>query len=237
MRTKSKKVIFSLLAIVLVLTLAIGTDYGSSASKEVEKRSSLIEGINKINIETMELYQSKMKRFDKLSNDLEDFKANGSSGIKESNILYLTNKTGFTASELDSGLAGTKLEGLGEDFKLAEDETGVNAILLMAMAKHESGNGTSLLADEKNNLFGFNAIDQDPINAANKFKDKGESIMHVAEFLKSNYLTKDGRFYNGISTEGIGQLYASDPQWSNKVSNMMIEVSSNMLAEFEKAGN
>lgn len=237
MKTKSKRIIFSLFAIVLVLTLVIGTDYGSLASKKVERRSSLIEGINKINIQTMELYQSKMKRFDKLTKDLNDFKVNGSSGIKENNILYLTNKSGFTAGELDSGLAGTKLEGLGEDFKKAEDEIGVNAILLMAMAKHESGNGTSLLADEKNNLFGFNAIDQDPINAANKFKDKGESIMHVAKFLKENYLTKEGRFYNGISTEGIGQLYATDPGWSKKVSNMMIEVSTNMLDEYEKAGN
>ena len=237
MKTKSKRIILSFLSIILVVTIAIGTDYGSLASNQVEKRSSLIEGINKINIQTLELYQSKMKRFDKLSKDLEAFKEMGSSGIKEDNILYLTNKTGFTASELDSALRGTKLEGLGVDFKKAEDETGVNAILLMAIAKHESGNGTSLLANEKNNLFGFNAIDQDPINAASKFKTKGESIMHVAKFLKENYLKKGARFYNGISTEGIGKLYATDPAWSKKVSNMMIEVSQNMMDEYERAGN
>lgn len=237
MKTKSKRIIFSLLSIVLVLTIAIGTDYGSLASNQVEKRSSLIEGINKINIQTIELYQSKMKRFEKLSKDLKDFKKNGSSGIKSDNILYLTTKTEFTASELDSGLKGTKLEGLGVDFKKAEDEFGVNAIFLIAMAKHESGNGTSLLADEKNNLFGFNAIDQDPINAASKFKTKGDSIKHVAKFLKENYLKKEGRFYNGISTEGIGQLYATDPEWSHKVSNMMMEVSQNMLDDYERAGN
>lgn len=236
MKTKSRRIIFSFLSIALVITMAIGTDYGSLASKQMEKRSSLIEGINKINIQTMELYQSKMIRFDKLSKDLEDFKKQGSDGIKEDNILYLTRKTGFTAGELDSALKGTKLEGLGVDFKKAEDEMGVNAILLIAMAKHESGNGTSLLADEKNNLFGFNAIDQDPINAASKFKTKGESITHVAKFLKDNYLNKDGRFYNGISTEGIGKLYATDPHWSQKVSNMMIEVSQNMLDEYEMAG-
>lgn len=236
MKTKSKRIIFSLLSIALVLTIAIGTDYGSLASKQMEKRSSLIQGINKVNIQTMELYQSKMVRFDKLSKDLDDFKKNGSTGIKKDNTLYLTRKSGFTASELDSGLKGTKLEGLGADFKKAEDEFGVNAILLMAMAKHESGNGTSLLADEKNNLFGFNAIDQDPINAASKFKSKGESINHVAKFLKDNYLKKDGRFYNGVSTEGIGELYATDPDWSQKVSNMMVEVSQNMLNEYERAG-
>lgn len=236
MKTKSKKIIFSFLSIVLVITLIIGSDFGSQASKEMEKRSSLIEGINKINIQTMELYQTKLKRFARLKNDLYSFREKGSSGIEKDNIMYLTNKSGFTASELDSGLAGTKLEGLGVDFKKAEDEIGINALLLMGMAKLESGNGTSLLANEKNNLFGFNAIDQDPINAASKFKTKGESILHVGKFLKDNYLTENGRFYNGISTDGIGKLYATDPGWSRKVSNMMMEISENMLYEFERAG-
>lgn len=236
MKTKSKRISLSFLAIVLILTIAIGSDYGSLASSQQEKRASLIKGIKKIDIQTMELYQSKIKRFEKLSRDLEDFKKNGSAGIDEDNMLYLNRKTSFTASELDSALKGTKLEGLGPDFKRAEDELGVNAILLMAMAKHESGNGTSLLADEKNNLFGFNAIDQDPINEASKFKTKGDSIMHVAKFLKENYLDKNGRFYNGVSTEGIGQLYATDPDWSRKVSNMMVEVSQNMLDEYERTG-
>ena len=68
----------------------------------------------------------------------------------------------------------------GKDFKKAEEKYEVNAILLMGMAKHETGNGHSYLAKTKNNLFGFNAIDQDPINSANTFKDKGESIDHVA---------------------------------------------------------
>ncbi|MFR2717490.1 MAG: glucosaminidase domain-containing protein [Anaerococcus obesiensis] len=92
----------------------------------------------------------------------------------------------------------------------------------MGMAKHETGNGHSYLAKTKNNLFGFNAIDQDPINSANTFKDKGESIDHVAKFLKENYLSEDGKYYNGISTKSIGKLY--HPEWSNKVDYMMREV-------------
>lgn len=236
MTRKTKRITVSFLSIILVLSLLIGTDYGSLASRGGNTRTSLLKGIEKVDMETMELYQSKMQRFDKLEKDLEDFKANGSSGIKTTNTLYLARKSGFTVAELDFGLAGTQLEGLGEDFKRAEEEYEVNAILLMAMAKLESGNGTSMLADEKNNLFGFNAIDQDPINAASKFQSKGESIMHVAKFLKENYLVEDGRFYNGVSTEGIGELYATDPAWSRKVSEMMVEVSTNMLESYKRAG-
>lgn len=235
-KKSKKKILFSLLSIVLIVLISMGSNLASFASENIEKRQSLIEGINQINVQTMELYQSKLERYEKLRIDLEDFIENGSMGISSDNILYLTNKSGFTAKELDAGLKDTKLVGLGEDFKRAEDEYGVNAILLMAMAKHETGNGTSYLAEEKNNLFGFNAIDADPIKAASKFETKGDSIMHVAKYLKEHYLTEDGRFYNGISTDGIGTLYASDVSWSRKVSNMMIEVSMYMLEDFEKAG-
>ena len=235
-KTKNIKIVFSFLAIVLVLIVASSSKVLSASSLNAEKRESLIKGINQINVETYALHQSRMERFEKLNTDLDSFIDEGSAKVSDDNILYLTNKTGFTSAELDSGLTGTKLEGLGKDFKEAEDEYGVNAILLMGMAKHESGNGTSSLATEKDNLFGFNAIDQDPIGAAKKFKNKGESILYVAKFLKDNYLNKDGKYFNGISTDGIGKLYATDPDWSKKVSNMMIEVSSSMLDEFERAG-
>ncbi|MFR7353692.1 hypothetical protein [Anaerococcus obesiensis] len=70
-----------------------------------------------------------------------------------------------------------------------------------------------------------------PINTAKTFKDTGESIDHVAKFLKENYLSEDGKYYNGISTKSIGKLYASDPEWSNKVDYMMREVCRNILQE------
>lgn len=235
-KKKGYKIFISLLAIVLVIIVATSEEDESYAAKNVEKRASLIEGINKINIETMALHQSRMERFNKLMKDLDEFKEKGSDGIDSDNLLYLTNKSGFTGPELEEGLKGTDLEGLGEDFKAAENRYGVNAILLMAMAKHESGNGTSLLANEKNNLFGFNAIDDDPINKASKFKTKGESIMYVARHLKYNYLDKNGIYYNGVSTDGIGQMYASDRAWSDKVEGMMIEVCQNMIDGYINAG-
>lgn len=226
---KIKISIFSFLSIVLVLIISSGLEMSSFASNSSQRRNKMMRGIERIDKETLTLEQARIKRYEKLENDLKEFREKGSENISENSYLYLTNKTDFSAEELEAGLKNTELLGLGKDFKNAEDKYGVNAILLMAMAKHETGNGDSYLAKEKNNLFGFNAIDQDPINKANHFKNKGESINHVAKFLKENYLSKDGKFYNGISTSSIGKLYASDPYWSEKVDYMMREVSVNIL--------
>ncbi|MDU0946303.1 MAG: glucosaminidase domain-containing protein [Anaerococcus vaginalis] len=221
----------SFLAIVLVLVISTGLEKSSLAAKNKGKRDSLINGVNEISNETLTLRQSRIERFEKLEKDYKELNDKGSDDLSKTSMLYLTNKTNLTADELEYGLKNTNLQGLGKDFKKAEEKYEVNAILLMGMAKHETGNGHSYLAKTKNNLFGFNAIDQDPINSANTFKDKGESIDHVAKFLKENYLSEDGKYYNGISTKSIGKLYASDPEWSNKVDYMMREVCRNILQE------
>ncbi|MBS4888556.1 MAG: glucosaminidase domain-containing protein [Anaerococcus vaginalis] len=221
----------SFLAIVLVLVISTGLEKSSLAAKNKGKRDSLINGVNEISNETLTLRQSRIERFEKLEKDYKELNDKGSDDLSKTSMLYLTNKTNLTAEELEYGLKNTNLQGLGKDFKKAEEKYEVNAILLMGMAKHETGNGHSYLAKTKNNLFGFNAIDQDPINSANTFKDKGESIDHVAKFLKENYLSEDGKYYNGISTKSIGKLYASDPEWSNKVDYMMREVCRNILQE------
>ncbi|MDU5373547.1 glucosaminidase domain-containing protein [Anaerococcus vaginalis] len=232
MNKKRFKISFlSFLAIVLVLVISTGLEKSSLAAKNKGKRDSLINGVNEISNETLTLRQSRIERFEKLEKDYKELNDKGSDDLSKTSILYLTNKTNLTAEELEYGLKNTNLQGLGKDFKKAEEKYEVNAILLMGMAKHETGNGHSYLAKTKNNLFGFNAIDQDPINSANTFKDKGESIDHVAKFLKENYLSEDGKYYNGISTKSIGKLYASDPEWSNKVDYMMREVCRNILQE------
>lgn len=232
MNKKRFKISFlSFLAIVLVLVISTGLEKSSLAAKNKGKRDSLINGVNEISNETLTLRQSRIERFEKLEKDYKELNDKGSDDLSKTSMFYLTNKTNLTAEELEYGLKNTNLQGLGKDFKKAEEKYEVNAILLMGMAKHETGNGHSYLAKTKNNLFGFNAIDQDPINSANTFKDKGESIDHVAKFLKENYLSEDGKYYNGISTKSIGKLYASDPEWSNKVDYMMREVCRNILQE------
>lgn len=198
------------------------------------KRDLMYYGLEKINRKTFELYDMKKLRFEKLRKDLDQARQSSMNHVSKDSDFYLLKPTPFTVEELDSALIGTGLEGLGKDFKEAEEKFGVNAILLMAMAKHETGNGTSELFKDKNNLFGFNAYDDDPYNKATHFNSPGESINTVADHLKKEYLAKDGDYYKGVSPDAIGKSYATDPDWASKVSYMMEEVASNMISEYER---
>ena len=228
---KFKKEILGLSLLMIALPLHI-----SHAEKE-PVRQSLYVGINQISYESRLLVKSRAKMYEQFQEDLDVFYDKGSSKVGSDNMLYLLKTNDFTAEELDTALLDTGLAGLGKDFKEAQDKYGINAILLMAMAKHETGNGTSELFLNKNNLFGFNAIDIDPYNQASDFKTPGDSIDTVAKHLKEGYLSPDGDYYNGVSTDAIGKSYATDPDWSKKVNWMMIEVSNAMIDAFnEKAG-
>lgn len=129
--------------------------------------------------------------------------------------------SGATGAAIDAKLAGTGLEGLGEAFVDAEKKYGVNAWFLTGLAAHESGFGTSKIATEKNNIFGFRAYDRSPYESASTFSTKAEGIDVVAKYLSEAYLTPGGTYYNGVSIDSIGKRYATDPQWANKVKQHM----------------
>lgn len=201
---------------------------------KVNTKETLLLGLKQISEEAMNLKDMRDIRFEKLKKDIDEFTKKGSEKISNKNDFYPLNPTQFSKEELGWGLAGTNLLGLEKDFKDASVEEGINPILLMAMAKHETGNGTSELFLKKKNLFGFNAVDHDPYNLATDFKNERASIFTVAKHLKNEYLNKDGKFFNGISTKGIGKLYATDPDWSKKVDRMMIEVTRAMIRGYEE---
>ena len=129
--------------------------------------------------------------------------------------------SGATGAAIDAKLAGTGLEGLGEAFVDAEKKYGVNAWFLTGLAAHESGFGSSKIATEKNNIFGFKAYDSSPYESASTFATKAEGIDVVAKYLSEAYLTPGGTYYNGVSIDSIGKRYATDPQWANKVKQHM----------------
>ena len=217
----------------LILPFLGFADNTFASEPKVNRKEALILGLKQISEEAMNLKDMRDIRFEKLKKDLDDFIEKGSTKISSKSDFYPLNPTQFSGEELGWGLSGTNLLGLEKDFKDASEEEGVNPILLMAMAKHETGNGTSELFLKKKNLFGFNAVDHDPYNLATDFKDERASIFTVAKHLKNEYLNKEGKFYNGISTNGIGKLYATDPDWSKKVDWMMIEVTRAMISGYE----
>lgn len=108
-----------------------------------------------------------------------------------------------------------------EAFYNAEQKYGVNGIFIAAVGIHESAWGTSYLAKEKNNLFGYRAYDRDPINSAQDFESYESAINVVAEALSKNYLTPTGSFYNGTTIESVNKKYASDKAWHEKVFSYM----------------
>ena len=117
---------------------------------------------------------------------------------------------------LAKAFKNTKMQGLEKYFIQAEKETGINALYLAGLAVHESGWNTSKFAEKRNNLFGWQAYDND-LDKTKYFESKGECILFVAERIKTLYLNENGMFHNGYTMESISSRYARDKEHSKKV--------------------
>lgn len=104
-----------------------------------------------------------------------------------------------------------------ETFYNAEQEYEINGVFLAAIGIHESAWGTSTIATEKYNLFGYKAYDSDPEGSAQTFESYEDAINTVAEALATNYLSEDGSYYNGTTIEDVNEKYATDENWAVKV--------------------
>lgn len=135
-----------------------------------------------------------------------------------------------------SGAYGTNQEGYNKYFKpnaanfydIATSK-GLDPRLVFSIGILESGWGTSAIANEKGNFFGWNANDSNPYGDASSFTDMSDGINAVCNGITNNYINPDGEYHQKIidkgyepsSTEGIGSVYSSDPNWANKVKNIM----------------
>ncbi|MGL5439733.1 MAG: glucosaminidase domain-containing protein [Filifactoraceae bacterium] len=133
------------------------------------------------------------------------------------NTDKITLKSEVSANILDGFLKGTNLYGLGEAFKKAEEDYDINAIFLVGLALHESNGGKSRIALEKNNIFGFQAYDSSPYRSSKKFSSREECIDIVAKYLSKNYLSVNGRYFEGYSIEALNIHYATDPDWGKGI--------------------
>lgn len=133
----------------------------------------------------------------------------------------LTEPSNISAEDIDEYLNDTNLEGLGTAFLDAELKYNVNAKYLMAHAIHESDWGRSKIASDKYNLFGFRAYDANPYENAKAYSSYEESIDHTARFISKNYLSEDGKYYNGPTLKGMNTYYATSDEWSYKIAKIM----------------
>ncbi|MEI3357251.1 MAG: G5 domain-containing protein [Clostridia bacterium] len=119
-----------------------------------------------------------------------------------------------------------------QTFYNIEKKYNINGIFLASMAIHESGWGTSQIANEKKNLFGYGSYDSTPYESSFEFSDYSEGIETVAKSLVKYYLnpsgtkiydgeTAAGWYYNGPTLSGVNTRYASDQDWHTKVFNYM----------------
>ncbi len=129
----------------------------------------------------------------------------------------LTKPSGETAAKLNSFLSGSALAGLGAGFMNAEHTYHVSARYFVAHAILESAWGTSAIAHDKHNLFGYGADDANPYGDAVSFPSFDACIQFVAQKVAQNYLSPSGAFYHGPTLRGMNVDYASDPLWASKI--------------------
>ena len=129
----------------------------------------------------------------------------------------LTVKTGISAREIDSLVAGTDLEGIGEAVHETESRYGVNALFILAVAIEESGWGSSYLANDRNNLFGICAYHDETVDqTATHFSSKAECVDYFGRLISKEYFA-----YNRTDINSIHERYAESPLWGAHINNVM----------------
>lgn len=119
----------------------------------------------------------------------------------------LLSSSNVTVEELESSLY-YELIPLASCFLEAEELYGVNACYLASIAGLESGWGRYQF--KENNLFGF---------GSKSFESPEECIYYVAEFLATEYLSEDGRYYGGGTTlYHVNKYYNGRQEWYDGVS-------------------
>ncbi len=121
----------------------------------------------------------------------------------------------MTANQIDKALQelAPAMRGLGSAFKEAEAKHRVNAEFLTALAIHESGRGTSRIAQDKRNLFGWGAYDATPYDSAWTFTSFAAGIDTVAGRIRALYFNS----WNLTTLKQMNTKYATDQAWHSKI--------------------
>ena len=151
--------------------------------------------------------------------------------------MSLNKPSGLTLEQFKKVLTDNKdtnktFEKNAEYFYYIEKQYNINGVFVAAVGIHESAWGTSKIARDKNNLFGYGAYDSNPYNGAYSFLDYSESIDLIARVFVKYYINQKGTniyggeqavgtYYNGPTLTGINTRYATDKNWANGVYNHM----------------
>ncbi|AXI39000.1 hypothetical protein CX649_04730 [Bacillaceae bacterium ZC4] len=147
-------------------------------------------------------------------------------------FLKLSQYTGLTADEINNKILKGKgiLEGKGQAFVTAAQKYNINEIYLVAHALHETGNGTSRLANGVQingktvyNMYGIGAKDSCPITCGAEYAfqkgwtDPEKAIIGGAAFIGEGYIHngQDTLYKMRWNPDNPGtHQYATDIRWA-----------------------
>ncbi len=154
----------------------------------------------------------------KTNYDIDDFDA------------YLRSVLGFKGSLYGKKLTDkySVMYGTSEYYLFAEKKYGANALSIFSLGRHESGNGRSYIAYNKNNIFGHNAVDGAAYSSATGYLDVRSSIFtHGYGYINYGYARVSDWRYNGShfgnKNTGMNVEYASDVYWGEKAASYYYE--------------
>lgn len=147
--------------------------------------------------------------------------------------MALNKPSGLTLEQFKKVLSDSKdtnkiFQSNAQYFYYIEQQYNINGVFVAAVGIHESAWGTSKIAKNKNNLFGYGAYDSNPYNDAYNFSGYSESIDLIARVFVKYYINPKGTsiyggekavgtYYNGSTLSGINTRYATDKNWANGV--------------------
>lgn len=151
--------------------------------------------------------------------------------------MTLNKPSGLTLEQFQKVLTDSKdtnkiFSENAEYFYYIEKQYNINGLFVAAIGIHESAWGTSKIAQNKKNLFGYGAYDSSPYSSSYSFTSYSEGIDLIARVLVKHYLNPNGtaiygnekatgKYYNGATITGVNQKYATDKNWANKVYSYM----------------
>lgn len=117
-------------------------------------------------------------------------------------------------------------------FYYIEQSYGINGVFVAAIGIHESAWGTSKIATNKKNLFGYGAYDMSAYSSAYSYNGYAAGIDMIARVLVKHYLNPKGtsiyngekatgKYYNGCTLASVNKKYATDKKWANGVYSWM----------------
>ena len=232
-----KREIFSVTStIVVVIGLSLFNNLSREYSKEEKITQYIINDNNidrgKVDVNNIEenshvVFNKKIVRLEEKRRNIKQVSRGEIRTKPTYNTDNLMEKSNITEDRLKVKLEGTPLYDVAEDFILAEEKYGVNAVFLCALSIQESGWGKSKLARNKNNLFGYGAYNSSPYSSAKGFPNKSVCIDIVSKKLVENYLTEGGKYYNGKSLNAVNTRYSLDDngkpnkKWSSNIRLLM----------------